>query len=287
MDPRANLKHWEAWATQFGGELRATTKCVSIKRLEIEALHRRIAELGTGSDIRVLEIGCGNGVNGFALAPRIPNMKYVGLDFSPAMIENAAKTCAANAGDSTDRLAFGVGDLRALGTSVSIESNKPRFVGAKSGATDSMSGFDVVFTDRVIINLESAQEQLDALRRMLALVRPGGRLLVLENSKQTHAKLNGARTALGLPERPAASYNVFIDEPTVIDTFRKEATLDTVDDFGGVHDLMLYAVLPAIGNGEIEYDGPVMTKLTEALIALGNDMPVGPSGQNRLWVFRK
>ena len=52
---------------------------------------------------------------------------------------------------------------------------------------------------------------------------------MLENSRH-HAVLNAIRKALGLSERPAADYNVFIDEPAVIEPFRESMELVDVED---------------------------------------------------------
>jgi tRNA G46 methylase TrmB len=75
-----NRAHWEDWASTYGSDLRATTKCHSIKRLELDAISRRID--GLGGTCSMLEVGCGNGYNGLALANRHPELRYLGLDFS-------------------------------------------------------------------------------------------------------------------------------------------------------------------------------------------------------------
>src|SRR5688572_12659027 len=106
MDRVANLNHWERWASEYGAELRATTKCVSIKRLEIEALLRRIAPLA-GERPLVLEVGCGNGTNGFALAARHSQLEYLGLDFSAKMIEHAVDVVGRADAGLAARVAFG------------------------------------------------------------------------------------------------------------------------------------------------------------------------------------
>src|SRR5204862_125869 len=80
---------------------------------------------------------------------------------------------------------------------------------------------DLAFTDRMLINLSSAQEQLEAMERIASVVRPGGLFLMIENSVQTHRALNEARAALGLPFRPPAEFNVFIDEDRVIRPFQQ------------------------------------------------------------------
>ncbi len=60
MQKERNLQHWNDWAQKFGTDLRSTTKCQSIKQLEIAALSRKIAGLDK-EPLRVLEVGCGNG----------------------------------------------------------------------------------------------------------------------------------------------------------------------------------------------------------------------------------
>ena len=69
MRPAMNRAHWDDWASTYGADLRATTKCHSIKRLELEAISRRIDARG-GGPRTLLEVGCGNGYNGLALANR-------------------------------------------------------------------------------------------------------------------------------------------------------------------------------------------------------------------------
>jgi len=113
--------------------------------------------------------------------------------------------------------------------------------------------------------------------------------LMLENSVQTHASLNRVRTALGLEPREKASFNVFIDEEHVIEPFANEMELVAVDDFAAVHDLILYAVAPALNDGEVEYDTPLLQELTAALVSIdaAGVERSGAFGQNRLWVWRR
>ena len=270
MKKEDNLKHWEQWATDYGTELRATTKCMSIKRIEIEALVRRLNAHVARPEPVVLEVGCGNGANGFALTSRHPGLHYLGVDFSPSMVENAAKI--AERSQYRERMAFAVADARRL---------------ARGGLVP-VDGVDVVFTDRMLINLSSADEQRGVMLRIAEMLKPGGMFLMIENSVQTHRVLNEVRQALGLPGRPAADYNVFIDEPAVIEPFTQTMTLVDVEDFGSIHDLMLYAVTPSLANGKIEYDTPLMARLSDAVLALSDlGLKTGAFGQNRLWVWRK
>ena len=59
----------------------------------------------------VLDLGTGTGVVALALADRYPEAEVVGIDLSPAMIEEARRTLPA---EFTGRLSFEVGDAAAL-----------------------------------------------------------------------------------------------------------------------------------------------------------------------------
>lgn len=279
-----NRAHWEDWASTYGSDLRATTKCHSIKRLELEAISRHID--GLGGAPAMLEVGCGNGYNGLALANRHPELRYLGLDFSAEMIGHAVAAVRDAPAQVADRVAFHVGDARRLAAPLTLDGADVSHVGAAWAPP--VAAVDLVLTNRMLINLASADEQLDAMRRIRSMLVPGGRFLMLENSVQTHARLNDVRVALGLPVRPAAQFNHFIDERAVIAPFAQEMTLRDVEDLGAIHDLLLYAVEPKLSDGEVTYDSPLLTVVTEALLALGRSAGEQlPFGQNRLWVWER
>ena len=280
-----NRAHWDDWASAYGADLRATTKCHSIKRLELDAISRRLDALGGSQTL--LEVGCGNGFNGLALVSRHEDLRYMGLDFSPEMVGHAVEAVA-TARPAAPRMAVGVGDGRSLAAPLMIDAEGPAHVGAEWEDLLPVESVDVVLTNRMLINLASAQEQLETMRRIKSVLRPGGVFLMLENSVQTHARLNSVREALGLPARPAAEFNIFIDEPSVIKPFEADMALRDVEDFGAVHDLLLYAVEPTLGDGEVHYDSPLLTTVTDALVTLGRVAGQHlPFGQNRLWVWER
>lgn len=294
MERAANLEHWERLAREYGTELGATTKCESLKRLEVAALGRRLRQFTKRGPANVLEVGCGHGINGFMLADSDPGVRYVGLDFSKTMIESASttveRTLRKGGAALASRMSFGVADARTLRAPIHEVWQKPNLVGSDAGSCIESPAFDVVFTDRMLINLSSDAEQLAVMRKIAGVVRPGGVFLMLENSRQTHARLNEVRMRLGLQKRAVAEYNIFIDETSTIEAFKQDMVLEDIEDFGAFHDLMLYAVEPAArGTTEIAYDSPIMTQLTNALEVLGEwGLEVGRGfGQNRLWVWRK
>lgn len=288
LDRKANLTHWESWARTFGGDLRATTKCQSIKQLELDALARHIQRVDAGSPL-ILEVGCGNGVNGLGLSRLFPDLRYVGVDFSESMVASARENVVARGGNGVQaRIAFGVLDARRLAVPLDLRESHS-VVGASLERAFPIPGFDVIFTNRMLINLESADEQLEVMTRISEALNPGGRFLMLENDAQSHARLNDIRHALGLPPRPVASFNVFIDRSRVIDPFTRRMELEAVEDVSAIHDLMLYAVFPSLHDGEVRYDTDEMSALTKALLAMKHTtgIDVQGFGQNKLWVWRK
>jgi predicted O-methyltransferase YrrM len=264
--------HWANSATTYGSELRATTKTRTIKALEIDALVRRLRNLiGDAQPIRALEVGCGNGVNCIALAKAFPQVIVDGVDFIPEMIA-AARENARVAGIERQTRFF-VGEALELGPVAGLDA-----------------AYDVVFTDRCLINLNKVELQKIAISRLGSRLKPGGYLLMIENSLLTYGRQNRCRELLGLPPRSPASFNLFFDESVILPHIETDGLqLLDIEDFSSLHDLVLYVLVPAINGGEVDYGHP----LVEAATKLNLTMPVsdrvafGGLGQNRLYVYRK
>jgi SAM-dependent methyltransferase len=264
-------QHWHGWATQYGTGLRATTKASSAKIIEIDALVRAVrgVALERGDRLNILEAGCGNGQNCLALADTFPQARFTGVDFIEAMIA-AANHLKKERAIPDDRLAFQVGDV--------LDLPVPR------------SAYDVVFTDRCLINLNSDDLQQRAISSLRERLKPGGYLLMIENSKQTFESQNQAREGVGLAPRRPAEFNHFFDE-TTLRPFLHTAGLNllTVEDFISLHDLVLYILVPMINGGEIDYEHPLVEAATGLNIALSALAPSGAGqyGQNRLFTCRR
>lgn len=266
-------KHWEDLAKEFGADLMATTKNHTIKRLEVAALFRAMQKTPfykTGK-AHVLEVGCGNGHNCFLLSELLPALQFLGVDYIPEMIRNAEKLKNSNT-KKYSRIAFETGDILDL-------DNNPRIDDA----------YDIVFTDRCIINLNTLDLQLRAVDQLSKKVAQNGYLIILENFKQSHERQNDGRIAAGFPKRIPDAYNLFIDEAIFIPHVKKSMELLSIDDFGSLHDLLLYLLLPMIHNGNIMYDHPLVKAAADFSIGLADkyDNPFGSFGQNRLFLFRK
>jgi hypothetical protein len=185
------------------------------------------------------------------------------------MVENA--DAALRETDLGQRVQFVVGDALALVDSARLEES-----------------YDVVFTDRCLINLESLELQLAAIDQIVAKTRPGGYVLVLENFVEAHARQNALRESVGLPARAPAAYNVFIEQESLLRHVEGRLELVDADDFGSLHDLVLYVLGPLANDGVVDYDDLLVAAATELSLRAPDELRrFGRFGQNRLLVFRR
>lgn len=102
---------------------------------------------------KVLDIGCGNGRLYHVLKEK--QIQYTGLDLSEELIK-IAKTKYPEAD-------FKVGDMKKL----------------PFGSAQDKAGFDVVFCVAAFHHLATAEERLQTLREMKRVVKPGGKILLI------------------------------------------------------------------------------------------------------------
>jgi len=209
--------------------------------------------------MRVLDCGCGTGKTARAAAAL--GCDVTGWDYSEEMIAAAISTGAAG-------MRYMVADIR----------EKPT-VGAP---------YDVVYTQRCLINLATWQEQVAAIRHLLSLLRPGGTYLMCECSADGLADINELRRKVGLPVIQQHWHNRYLKGDELLGLAR-----DLEDDgISGLltvdYPLSTYALLSRVVNAALAaqenrqpaYDAPVNR--------LALDLPsIGSLGQNRLWIWRR
>jgi len=119
------------------------------RRWRLQAAREALA----GGAGRILDVATGTGDLAFTLASTAPEAEVVGVDFAEPMLERARH----KAGDRAERLRFEVGD----GTALRFDEGR----------------FDAVTIGYGLRNFRD----IDAgLREFLRVLRPGGRLVVLE-----------------------------------------------------------------------------------------------------------
>jgi SAM-dependent methyltransferase len=264
-------QHWQNWASSFGKDLRATTKGRTAKMIECAAIGRTIAAAPrpAGGGLRVLEVGCGNGFNCSWIATQFPDTIVTGVDYIPDMIE-AAKQRRRDEGIDPVRLRFAVDDAVSL---------------------DHVEGqFDVVFTNRCIINLNTAELQRKAIEKLCQRVAPAGHVMLIENSHEQRLRQDALRNAVDLPSRPIDAFNTFIHDGAIeriLDELGFEIV--TSETISSLHDLVLYILLPMTNGGKVDYEHPLVEAAARLNIAMNaaQDDSLGSIGQNRNVVGRR
>jgi SAM-dependent methyltransferase len=265
-------KHWKDWATQFGEDIRATEKSKTRKALEVDALVRAIKVAGfqSSQNFKVLEAGSGTGHNCIAVAETFPSAVIHGFDFIPEMVANAEslkKTLGLN------NITYSCQDLLKIDQSPLAKER-----------------FDIVFTNRCLINLNSHELQQTAVNHLCKLVSENGIMILAENPQKKFDRQNYLRSMLNLPARVPPDFNLLINEDNFIKTVTDNG-LELVykDDFSSLHDILLYVLIPSINGGIIDYDHPILEASTKlGLKAFQEERNAfADFGQNRMFYFAR
>lgn len=255
-------EHWRNWATTYKSTVRATTLTQTAKRMEIDALRRTFHKILHPEIKTVLEVGCGNGANTLALAKEFPDLQFTGFDYVQEMIDDAQEQ------NTQPNLRYFTDDI--------LQAN--------------LDTSDIIFTDRCLINLGTDDKQCEALAKICNALPKSGYLIMIENPTKGRAKQNRAREAIGLPVRPVPPFNHFLDEDLILSHLQScgMEILD-IEDFISLHDIVLYLLIPALTDGEVHYDHPLMDVVTSLNIEVSKEIPnaFGDLGQNRLYLLKK
>jgi SAM-dependent methyltransferase len=243
---------WNEQAEAHAEQPRATTPDHWIRELEIASLSERLAGVPAGS--RVLDIGCGNGYSVFKLADAHSELSFVGGDYAAAMVE-AARGSLRERPELEGRVRFEELDVLALPAD---------------------GDFDVVITDRCLINLPSFDHQREAIARIAGAVTPGGRYLAIENFHGGQDGMNRQRERLGLPPIPIRWHNCFLDEAAFAEACSEFFEVGPPAPIASTYYLItrcVYSKLCQLAGEEPGYDHPIYEIATQ-LPAVGDFGPV-------------
>lgn len=246
------LEHWNNRANLKD---RAGSDDVILKQLEVNAISRYIT-----NGIVVAEFGCGNGTTAIELARNFDIELYC-FDFSPAMIESARKNVKES--NLHDKIHFDVCDVR----------DEPVF----------QRKFDLIYSERMIINLPDWQTQARAIRYLLSHLKPGGKYLMCESSMMGLNNLNKLREMVGLDSILPPWHNVYIEDELVNSLDLASAKLIKVDSFSST-----YYFLSRVVNASMAKKEGVQPSYQAPVNQLAFDLPsFGDWAQSKIWVFEK
>lgn len=100
--------------------------------------------------------------------------------------------------------------------------------------------FDVIITQRLVINLLSWEEQQEALLNIHNALKPGGRYIMIENTNDSFQEMNDMRVDVGLQPVPQHWHNRFFDYDKLI------KFMDGKFQLLKTHDLGLYYFLTRV-----------------------------------------
>jgi SAM-dependent methyltransferase len=245
-------KFWNDRAT-LG--LEAGTPDLILKQLEINAIAGYVRD-----GMRVLDAGCGNGVTALELARRY-RIDLLGIDLAAKMVAAAAAMAADQKLKGT--VAFRRGDVRSL--------------------SEFPEKFDLIYTERVLINLPDWPTQQEAIKDIIGLLRDDGLYLMCESSRDGLDDINSLRKQLGLEVINPPWHNRYLRDQEIAQARIPGGRLVEVNYFSSTYYFLsriVNAWLAAQEGREPDYQAPV----NQLALKLP---PRGKFGQVRIWVWRK
>jgi len=210
--------------------------------------------------MKVLDAGCGNGVAAIELARRF-QVDITAMDYAADMVMAASQTAATEPLVGT--IQFREGDVTNL-------QDLPR-------------DFDLIYTERVIINLPDWETQKRVITELTGLLRVGGVYAMVENSHDGLDKINALRQQVGLQPVLAPWHNRYLKDSELQTLSIQGVTLEKVIFHSSTYYFLSRVVnawLAAQEGKEPEYDSPV-NELALQLPAIGD------LGQGRVWVWKR
>lgn len=164
---------------------------------------------------RVLDAGCANGFSTLRQLSSGIISSIVGIDYADNMIRSA--NTALEKDKNKDRCEFRLGNI----TSLDFPDES----------------FDSVYTTRVLINLQTWEEQIKGILECLRVVKVSGKVILSEGFWEPLMTLNAIRALRGLPPLVEHDFNRYLKFSNTIDLLKKLPVDFIIDDFSSIYYL--------------------------------------------------
>jgi SAM-dependent methyltransferase len=246
-------RHWSERAASVKNDAEVNLMDLFQRDLEYDHVCRYLDQ-----DMTILEVGCGNGFSTNRFRELVKHVDA--FDYSETMIARA-------------REVYGERNNRFVHDNILA----PRYLTRL---------YDAVLCIRVLINLRDLTEQRRAIHNMVALVRPGGRLVLVEGFREGFSALSALRAQVGLPAVQPASINVYSEiadlVPEVGPAFEMEARFHL-----GAYDYLTRVVYPLIVGADRVQHNTVFSERCGELARAFNPESFAELSRVHGFVFRR
>jgi len=207
----------------------------------------------------VADIGCGKGYGALYMAWK-KKIKITGIDYSEEMIKEAENNSEQIKNKLKGQAEFLVGDV------INSLPNKQ---------------FNLVYTERCLINLTTWEEQKKAIENISKLVKQGGLFIMQEGSSSSLEKLNKIRVELELSPIEVVWHNLFFEDDKLIEFAKGLFDFVKIDNFASMFTLISRALHPALIAPE---EPSYKAEINKLALKLPNN---GDYGYQKIYVFKK
>lgn len=249
-----NDKVLDFWNERAGLVEKAGSQDIIAKKIEISAIAKHIR-----NGMHVCEFGCGNGLTALSLLKKF-DITLDCYDFSPNMIAEA-KHLAEESGVS-QKINFYTADVR--------EETKLK------------SRYDLIFTERMLINLDDWSLQHKAIVYLSKYLKSKGKMIFCEASEQGLREINKMRDCLGLEEITQPWHNCYLNDINMGQLGHGLSQVK-VELFSAT-----YYFLSRVINAYIAEQSGVIPDYNSSINQLALKLPsFGECSQGKIWVISK
>ena len=185
----------------------------------------------------MLDVGCGNGYSTNVFAKEIRHSTFTGVDYSAPMIAQAQDRLRNKPLRNLSFEVANVLDLYAL-----------------------KRKYDIVISERCLINLKDWDDQRKALVQIKGILNPGGKLILVENTQEGLDNLNKLRLSVGLHKIETRWHNSYLPQREFMSYARKNFTIQHVENIGNLYYIIsrvVYAKIAQMEGREPVYGHPI------------------------------
>ena len=251
---------WDEQAKTHANSYLATNPDKYSKDLEISTICEYIEDGQV-----IADIGCGNGFSCFELA-QLKAVNILGVDYSSEMISSAKQTLATLDPTLKQSVHFQEGDV--LNLDLLPEQ------------------YDVVISDRCLINLTSREQQELAINEIHKVLKPGGLYLMCENTEQGLNNLNDVRQSVGLEPVALRWHNLYLDEAYIHKTMLNTFELVAERNFASFY-FLASRVINALQAKENNEEPSYLSDVNRMAAEISPTLECGNYSPLKLFVWRK